>query len=55
MVDLDLIEWNEATKMLGFRYGISDQVQRDLDMFQFPLPMIVPPRKITSNKMGGYC
>jgi len=35
-------------------YGISDDVQQELDQFQFPLPMIEEPVEVTRNNQTGY-
>lgn len=35
-------------------YGISDDVQQELDQFQFPLPMIEEPLQLTKNNQTGY-
>lgn len=50
----DLCDWSIAAKQLVVRYTISEDVQRDLDRFQFPLPMVVPPRKVMDNCDTGY-
>lgn len=33
---------------------ISDELQKELDRFQYPLPMVIPPRPIKTNIDTGY-
>lgn len=35
-------------------FGISEDVQAELDQFQFPLPMVIEPVKLTHNAQTGY-
>lgn len=52
--EADLVDWDPRTKMFIVRFDISEDVQRDLDRFQFPLPMVVPPRHVKDNNDTGY-
>lgn len=52
--EANLIDWCPTTKTFLVCYDISPSVQEELDRFQFPLPMVVEPRKITDNKTDGY-
>lgn len=36
------------------RLQMTDAVQRELDRFQYPLPMMVQPKKLKSNRDSGY-
>ena len=36
------------------RIDISDATQAELDCFQYPLPMVVPPKKLIRNDQSGY-
>jgi hypothetical protein len=53
-IEAELVEWNETTQQLIVVFLISDDVQADLDRFQFPLPMVVPPRWVKTNRDTGY-
>lgn len=53
-VHLDLVDWNPNVEQFITRFTLSNDVQEELDRFQFPLPMIVPPKKVTNNKQCGY-
>jgi hypothetical protein len=52
----DLVDWNGVTEQFVIRPGlnITQDVQEDLDRYQFPLPMIVPPKRLTHNKASPY-
>ena len=52
--EADLLNWNPTTRQLIIIFGISEDVQRDLDRFQFPLPMVVRPRIVRDNRDTGY-
>lgn len=54
-VEEDLLDYDMETKKFMLKYGISADIEDLLARYQFPLPMIIPPKKITTNKMGsGY-
>lgn len=50
----DLCHWHPVTKQLVVAITISEDVQQELDMYQFPLPMVVEPREVRSNRDTGY-
>ena len=52
--EADLVDWSRALDIFIVRYTISDDVQRELDKFQYPLPMVIPPMRVTNNKETGY-
>lgn len=52
--EADLLDWNDQIQKLIVIYSMSDDVQAELDRFQFPLPMVVRPRRITSNIETGH-
>ncbi|MGQ0565612.1 MAG: hypothetical protein ACT4OK_11145 [Gemmobacter sp.] len=49
VVNYDPIAWQ-----FTMRFDVSDAVRLDLDRFQYPLPMVVPPQPIQSNRDTGY-
>jgi len=53
-VEADLLDWATDLRICVVRYTISDDLQRELDMFQYPLPMVVEPKTITTNSETGY-
>ncbi len=50
----DLVDWNATFLTFIIRYGITDDVQDDLDRYQYPLPMVVEPRELKDNHDTGY-
>jgi hypothetical protein len=53
-IDAELVDWHDLTKQLVVVFNISDEVQADLDRYQFPLPMVVHPLKVKTNRETGY-
>ena len=51
--EADLVDYDTTLRMFIVKYMISDDVQEELDKFQFPLPMVVRPQKITNNRTTG--
>lgn len=49
-----LMFWDEMTETFVLRYAISEELQLELDKYQFPLPMIAPPRFIEKNTECGF-
>jgi hypothetical protein len=49
-----LVDWDPNSRQLIVCITVSDDVQRDLDRYQYPLPMVVPPRKVLDNRDTGY-
>lgn len=52
--EADLLDWNTNLREFIVIYMISDELQEELDKYQFPLPMVVPPKTLKSNKDTGY-
>lgn len=52
--EADLMDWDPVLEVFIVRFTISDHVQEELDRFQFPLPMVVPPKFVGTNKENGY-
>jgi hypothetical protein len=60
----DLIDWTPSFRVeregitkegwFGVVYTISDDVQYELDCFQYPLPMVVEPKLLETNRDTGY-
>jgi hypothetical protein len=50
----DLVDWHQGLSLFIVKITISDDVQADLDRFQYPLPMVVPPRSVRDNRDTGY-
>ena len=54
--EVDLCHWLPAYSQLVVEPALTipEDVQRELDLYQFPLPMVIPPRKVKSNRETGY-
>lgn len=50
----DLVDWSPDLQIFVVKFTISADVQAELDRFQFPLPMVVPPLPVLDNKSNGY-
>jgi hypothetical protein len=50
----DLMDWSPGLKLFVVKFCISADVQEELDRFQFPLPMVVEPKPIQTNRDTGY-
>lgn len=50
----DLLDWSHGLKLFIVKFTISADVQEELDRYQFPLPMVVPPKHIKHNMETGY-
>ena len=53
-VNARFLEYWAQDKVLVVRFEISEELQAELERFQFPLPMVVPPAKLQSNLDTGY-
>jgi hypothetical protein len=53
-VKADLVDWSPVARQFIVKYGISPDVQEDLDRYQYPLPMVVPPQELKDNHDTGY-
>ena len=52
--ELDLIDFDTNRREFVVVFGISEDVQEELDRYQFPLPMVVEPQPIRNNMDTGY-
>lgn len=50
----DLMDYDSNLRLFIVTFTISAEVQAELDMFQFPLPMVVEPNPVNSNRDTGY-
>ena len=54
-VEKDLLDFDMKTEKFSLKYGITEDVENMLARYQFPLPMVIKPLRITNNRMGsGY-
>lgn len=52
--EADLVDYSHGLQMFVVKFTISEDVQAELDRFQFPLPMVVEPRELKSNLDSAY-
>ena len=50
----DLVDWDTNIELFVVKFEVSQEVQDDIDRFQYPLPMVVAPRPIEKNRDTGY-
>lgn len=54
MCEFDYMDYDESTGNFMVRYDVSEDVAAMLERYQYPLPMIVQPKKIEDNFSTGY-
>jgi hypothetical protein len=54
--EVDLLHWHPAYSQLVVEptLTIPEDIQRELDLYQFPLPMVVKPKEVKCNRDTGY-
>lgn len=52
--EADLVHYEHGLGQFIVIFNISEDVQLELDRYQFPLPMVIPPRILRSNNDTGY-
>lgn len=52
--EADFVDYDPLSRLFIVKWDITPEVQAELDTFQFPLPMIVPPNKLEGNINCGY-
>lgn len=50
----DLVNYSTATQEFIVKYGISPDVQAEIDRYQYPLPMVIEPEELKTNRDTGY-
>lgn len=53
-VDADLVDYKMSKEMFVIRLDIDHQTRQELDRYQYPLPMVVQPKKLQDNMQNGY-
>lgn len=49
-----LVEYDFDKRQFIVIYDISDEVQQELDLYQYPVPMLVEPKELVDNNSFGY-
>lgn len=52
----DLMDWNDVRREFIIIDGldVTQDVRDELDRYQYPLPMVIIPKEVTSNRDTGY-
>lgn len=50
----DLVDWCPVLRQFIVKFTMSQDVQDDLDRYQYPLPMVVEPLEVKTNRDTGY-
>lgn len=50
----DFLDYDEIREVFIVKYDIDEDTQRKLSKYQYPLPMIIKPLKVTNNNETGY-
>lgn len=53
-VNANIVAYSSRDQMFIVIYDINQQLQQELNRFQYPLPMVIPPNPIHSNLDTGY-
>lgn len=53
-IQIGIVFYNSDREQFIVRFEIPEAVQQELDCFQFPLPMVIEPLEVRSNKESGY-
>lgn len=52
--EVDLIDFDPQAWEFVIRIDVTEDVYLDLERYQYPLPMVVPPLEVKSNRDTGY-
>ena len=51
---VDLVNWSPVSRQFIIKFGISADVQEEIDRYQYPLPMVVEPKELKTNHDSAY-
>lgn len=54
LCEIDYLDFQESSGKFIVRYDVSTDVQEMLDRYQYPFPMVIPPRPVRKNFQTGY-
>lgn len=54
LADKDYMDYDQSTGKFIVKYEISKEVERELELFQFPLPMVIKPLEVKANSDIGF-
>ena len=50
----DYLDYDEVQEKFMVKYDVSDDVKSMLDLYQYPLPMVIKPLPVTDNYESGH-
>jgi len=53
-VETDIVNYHLDRQVLIAAFVLSEEMYKELDKFQFPMPMVVPPEQLKNNRDTGY-
>lgn len=53
-VSTGVLDWDTKSESFVVKFSLPNEIQKELDQYQFPLPVLVPPKKVKSNRDVGY-
>lgn len=54
LIDEGYAHWDQEDEKIIVRFQISKKIQDQLDLYQYPVPMVVPPQEVETNRDTGY-
>jgi len=54
LCEIDYMDYQESSDKFIVKFDVSEDVQEMLDRYQYPLPMVVPPKQVRQNHHTGY-
>lgn len=54
LCEIDYLDFQESSQKFIVKFDVSEDVQEMLDRYQYPLPMVVPPKQVRENWQTGY-
>lgn len=52
--EADLMNWDTNSEQFIIIWDVSQDVYDDLERYQYPMPMVIPPKEVRNNTDSGY-
>lgn len=53
-VEADVVDFSHIDDRFILKFDLPPDIQKEIDTYQFPLPMVTHPKKVTNNRETGY-
>ena len=53
-IERGFVFWDDTSQMVVIRIDVAQEVYDDLARYQYPLPLVIQPKKVTHNHETGY-